>query len=295
MAKSKLFRKDHLIDSHDDGIKLHLREKKTARHEEIRCGGYAPHGARAKHARPRRLRPPPARLLVDGLRRRARLSRLRAVHPGLRPLHAAAGDTPKPGRPAPRRAGNHRGARHRRRRAVHLRAKRHRQAEPPRLVVGQRPPRPPSPAGKQARVRRLALYAPFYAYDKPQAAALWEDPARPGTLGPPQGRMALGDGKLPARTLGREHPQGATREVADGDGHQALLERTAEIRPRGRQAKSPRRPRAPNGAMADSYDQLSKQAALRCRQNHLSGPHHPGRSRQKLDRPRLRRRLPRRS
>ncbi|MCE2452839.1 MAG: alpha/beta hydrolase, partial [Nitrospinae bacterium] len=28
MAKPKLFRKDHLIDSHDDGIKLHLREKK---------------------------------------------------------------------------------------------------------------------------------------------------------------------------------------------------------------------------------------------------------------------------
>ena len=28
MAKKDIFQKDHLIDSHDEGIKLHLREKK---------------------------------------------------------------------------------------------------------------------------------------------------------------------------------------------------------------------------------------------------------------------------
>ncbi len=123
-------------------------------------------------------------------------------------------------------------------------------------------------AAHGARVIRLVLFAPFYAYDSPEAAAQFEDPRRPGRLDPRMGawrwvtervQRERWDGSIPRGKHARWREERATK-----------LFWTEQLRydPQGRRRRPPA-VRVPNGAMADRYDRarnipLYDAARVRC-------------------------------
>ena len=228
MPKKDIFQKDHLIDSHDEGIKLHLREKK-------------PHGMQKSETANTLLmvhgQSTPAPVAFDlplpgyswmdfaadrGFHVYALC--IRGYGPSTRPpeiLRSAAGQPPAV-----------RGITAVRDIDAAVRFICEQNAINKLNLLGWSwgsTTTAAFTAGKQSRIRRLALYAPFYAYDNPQAGGPLGRPRAPRTLGPSKGGVALGHGSLPARTLGRQHSQGAAREMENRKGDQALLERTTQF------------------------------------------------------------------
>ncbi len=132
-------------------------------------------------------------------------------------------------------------------------------------------------AGNGRRVARLALFAPFYAYEDPASAARLEDPARPGRLHPGFGawrwvtersQRERWDGSIPRGRRSRWREERAAKRFW-----------TEQVRydAKGRRRRPPG-VRIPNGAMADRYDRdrnrpIFDPARIRCPVLLIRGDH----------------------
>lgn len=108
-------------------------------------------------------------------------------------------------------------------------------------------------AGKPGRVRRLALYAPFYAYDDPGAAARQEDPARPGRWDPGRGAWRWVTEAYQRERWDGSIPEGRRDKWRTEEAIRRFWTEQLRFDPEGSQRKTPA-VRVPNGAMADAYD-----------------------------------------
>ncbi len=105
----------------------------------------------------------------------------------------------------------------------------------------------------QARVRKLVLYAPFYAYDDPARAALMEDSARPGRLDPRMGAWRWVTEKDQRERWDSSIPQGQHNLWREERVMRTWWREQLCYDPQGRRRR-PKAVRVPNGAMADLYD-----------------------------------------
>ncbi|MEK6709556.1 MAG: alpha/beta fold hydrolase [Nitrospinota bacterium] len=114
-------------------------------------------------------------------------------------------------------------------------------------------------ANHPSAVRRLAVYAPFYACPDPQASARAEDPKRPGRWNPRNGawryvteagQRERWDGSIPKG----EHAKWREERVVRRWWREQL-----RYDPAGRKRRPPS-VQVPNGAMADAYDRAKGKA-----------------------------------
>jgi len=108
-------------------------------------------------------------------------------------------------------------------------------------------------ASNQARIRKLVLYAPFYAYDNPSKAALMEDPTRPGRLSPDFGAWRWVTEKEQRERWDSSIPKGQHNLWREEKAMQAWWREQLQFDPEG-QHRRPKAVRVPNGARADGYD-----------------------------------------
>ncbi|HBK78449.1 MAG TPA: hypothetical protein DDZ83_01990 [Nitrospinae bacterium] len=103
------------------------------------------------------------------------------------------------------------------------------------------------------RIRRLALYAPFYAYERPEVAALSEAEGVPGRLDPKFGawrwvtrrdQMERWDGSI---------PRGQHSKWREARAVKYYWNEQIKFDPEGRKRRIPA-VKVPNGPMADRYD-----------------------------------------
>lgn len=108
-------------------------------------------------------------------------------------------------------------------------------------------------ASNPERVRKLVLYAPFYAYDDPARAALFEDPSRPGRLDPRMGAWRWVTEKEQRGRWDAGIPKGQRNVWREERVMKAWWEEQLRFDAQGR-SRRPRAVRVPNGPMADLYD-----------------------------------------
>ena len=118
------------------------------------------------------------------------------------------------------------------------------------------------------RVRRLAVYAPFYAYDNPQRAALLEDPNKPGRLDPAMGAWRWVTEKGQRERWDGSIPRGQHAKWREERAIKTFWRAQLAFDPQGKKRRPPAA-RVPNGAMADSYDRSRNKpifdaAKIRC-------------------------------
>ncbi|MFP6869807.1 MAG: alpha/beta fold hydrolase [Nitrospinota bacterium] len=110
-------------------------------------------------------------------------------------------------------------------------------------------------AAHRNRVRRLVLYAPYYAYDDPQRAAQLEDPAHPGKWDARRGAWGWTTLKDMQERWWGHIPGKAHHRWRDKRLVRAYWETYLKSEPNG----SRRRPpgvHTPNGSLADLYDRV---------------------------------------
>ena len=291
MAKKDIFQKDHLIDSHDKGIKLHLREKKPSGMKKSEAADtlLMVHGQSTPAPVAFDL-PLPGYSWMDFAAARGfhvYALCIRGYEPSTRPPEMLKSPEGQP--PAVRGITAVRDI------DAAVRFICEQNAINKLNLLGWSwgtTTTAAFTAGKQARIRRLALYAPFYAYDNPQAAALSEDPARPGRWDPRKGAWRWVTEAYQRERWDGSIPKGQHEKWRTEKAIKRFWSEQLKFDPEGAKQKNPRRPRAQRRD-GGRLRPRAQQAALRCEQNHLSGSDHPGRSRQKLDRPHFRRRVPR--
>lgn len=108
-------------------------------------------------------------------------------------------------------------------------------------------------ASNRARVHRLVLYAPFYAYDDPEAAALREDPARPGRWDPRSGAWRWVTERYQRERWDGSIPKGLHAKWRTEKAIKRFWTEQLKFDSEGARRKTPA-VRVPNGAMADAYD-----------------------------------------
>ncbi|OGL61484.1 MAG: hypothetical protein A3J27_11380 [Candidatus Tectomicrobia bacterium RIFCSPLOWO2_12_FULL_69_37] len=108
-------------------------------------------------------------------------------------------------------------------------------------------------------VRRLALYAPFYAYLDPEAAARAEDPRRPGRWNPGNGAWRWATEAVQRERWDGSIPKGQHAKWREERAVRRFWKEQLRYDPAGRRRRPPA-VRVPNGAMADAYDRAKGKA-----------------------------------
>ncbi len=103
------------------------------------------------------------------------------------------------------------------------------------------------------RIRRLVLFAPFYAYDDPAEASRFEDPERPGRWNPRLGAWRWVTEKIQRERWDGSIPKGKHAKWREERAIRLWWKEQLRYDPLGRKRRPPA-VRVPNGAMADSYD-----------------------------------------
>ncbi|MFC1491485.1 alpha/beta fold hydrolase [Nitrospinota bacterium] len=104
-----------------------------------------------------------------------------------------------------------------------------------------------------ARIRRLVLYAPFYAYDRPAVAAQMEDPARPGRFDPKFGAWRWVTKREQMERWDGSIPRGQHAKWREARAVKYYWEKQLIYDPEGRKRRTPA-VKVPNGPRADGYD-----------------------------------------
>lgn len=108
-------------------------------------------------------------------------------------------------------------------------------------------------AGNGGCIRRLVLYAPFYAYDRPEVAAGMEDPAHPGRLDPKFGAWRWVTKREQMERWDGSIPRGQRAKWREGRAIKYYWEKQLIYDKEGRKRRTPA-VKVPNGPMADRYD-----------------------------------------
>ena len=252
MAKKDIFQKDHLIDSHDEGIKLHLREKKPIGMKKSEAANtlLMVHGQSTPAPVAFDL-PLPGYSWMDFAAARGfhvYALCIRGYGPSTRPPEMLKSPEGQP--PAVRGITAVRDI------DAAVRFICEENAINKLNLLGWSwgsTTTAAFTAGKQARIRRLALYAPFYAYDNPQAAALSEDPARPGRWDPRKGAWRWVTEAYQRERWDGSIPKGQHAKWRTEKAIKRFWSEQLKFDPEGARRKTPA-VRVPNGAMADGYD-----------------------------------------
>ncbi len=252
MARTRIFRKDHLIDSHDEGVKLHLREKKPRGMEKTQTATtlLMVHGQSTPSPVAFDL-PLRGYSWMDFVASRGfhvyALS-IRGYGPSTRPPEMRTSPANQP--PAVRGLTAVRDI------DAAVRFICEENAITKLNLLGWSwgtTTTAAFTAAKQSRVRRLALYAPFYAYDDPKAAVLWEDPARPGRWNPRSGAWRWVTENYQRERWDGSIPKGRHAKWRTERAIKRFWAEQLKFDAEGRHRKIPA-VRVPNGAMADAYD-----------------------------------------
>ena len=252
MAEIKILQKEHFIDSHDDGIKLHLREKKPRGMEKTEAAAtlLMVHGQSTPSPVAFDL-PLPGYSWMDFVASRGfhvYALCIRGYGPSTRPpemLRSAANQPPAVrGFTAVRDIDA----------AVQFICEKNDIRKLNLLGWSWGTTTTAAfTADKQARVRRLALYAPFYAYGQPEAAALREDPARPGRWDPRSGAWRWVTERYQRERWDGSIPKGQHAKWRTDEAIKRFWKEQSRFDVEGSRRKIPA-VRVPNGAMADAYD-----------------------------------------
>jgi pimeloyl-ACP methyl ester carboxylesterase len=108
-------------------------------------------------------------------------------------------------------------------------------------------------AGHGNRIRRLALYAPFYAYDRPEVAAQSEDPNHPGRIHPKFGAWRWVTEREQEERWGGSIPRGLDSKWREARAAKKYWTAQLQYDPIGKKRRIPA-VCVPNGAKADGYD-----------------------------------------
>lgn len=108
-------------------------------------------------------------------------------------------------------------------------------------------------AGHGNRVERLVLYAPFYAYGRPEIAAESEDPAHPGRLDPKFGAWRWVTERSQDERWAGSIPRGQLAKWREARVARAYWAAQLQYDPVGKKRRTPA-VCVPNGPMADRYD-----------------------------------------
>jgi len=102
-------------------------------------------------------------------------------------------------------------------------------------------------------VDRLALYAPYYAYDNPARAARFEDPTRPGEWDARRGAWSWETEEDVRRRWWGHIPGEAHHAWRDERLARAYMDEWFDLDPEGRHRQPPAM-RSPNGSLLDAYE-----------------------------------------
>ncbi|MDP7169068.1 MAG: alpha/beta fold hydrolase [Nitrospinota bacterium] len=108
-------------------------------------------------------------------------------------------------------------------------------------------------AANGARIRRLVLYAPFYAYERPEVAVLSEDPRHPGRLDPKFGAWRWVTRREQMERWDGSIPRGQHKKWREARAVKYYWEEQLKFDPEGRKRRVPA-VKVPNGPLADRYD-----------------------------------------
>ena len=108
-------------------------------------------------------------------------------------------------------------------------------------------------AANNARIRRLAIYAPFYAYERPELAAQSEDPEQPGRLDPKFGAWRWVTRREQMERWDGSIPRGQHTKWREARAVKYYWDEQMRYDPEGRGRRVPA-VKVPNGPLADRYD-----------------------------------------
>ncbi len=108
-------------------------------------------------------------------------------------------------------------------------------------------------AANGSRIRRLAVYAPFYAYERPEVAAQSEDPAHPGRLDPRFGAWRWVTRREQMERWDGSIPRGLHAKWREARAVKYYWAQQLKFDPEGRKRRTPA-VKVPNGPLADRYD-----------------------------------------
>lgn len=108
-------------------------------------------------------------------------------------------------------------------------------------------------AGHPNRIVRLVLYAPFYAYDRPEVAAESEDPRFPGRIDPRFGAWRWVTERAQENRWGGSIPKGQHSKWREARAAKAYWTAQLQYEHEGKKRHVPG-VRIPNGPIADRYD-----------------------------------------